>query len=303
MRYVTRHPGAPLGEFIEYFWSLSDDPSHGHERVVPSGTIELVVNLDRDEFRILDAAGNPATQRRFSGAMVSGCYGQSFGIDTRDHAAVVGVHFRPGRAAGVLGVPPGELRDLHVGLRDLWGAGALELRERLCTARSTSERFRILEQALIRQLAARPPSMSAIVTAVRTLERPGVAVGDVARELQLSRRRFIEIFTRDVGMAPKRYARVRRFQRALSLASESLSPEWAQIALAAGYYDQAHLCREWSEFSGLSPSHWLSLRAIPVKVHHLALAAGGSHLSNTIPSDAPRLDQTQMERRHMEVRQ
>jgi transcriptional regulator GlxA family with amidase domain len=77
------------------------------------------------------------------------------------------------------------------------------------------------------------------------LDQPGIEVGRVTRELDLSRRRLIEIFTEDVGMTPKRYARVRRFQRALAMATAGSPPHWAELALACGYFDQAHLCREW----------------------------------------------------------
>jgi transcriptional regulator GlxA family with amidase domain len=87
-------------------------------------------------------------------------------------------------------------------------------------------------------------------------------------------------------MTPKRYARVRRFQRALSLATTSPSPAWAQIAIECGYYDQAHLCREWAEFTGLSTSDWLALRRTPVKENHVALLARGSHSSK--PAGVPR---------------
>lgn len=282
MRYVTRRPGPQLSDFVEYFWSLSDAPPHERERVVPSGTIELVVNLDRDEFRIPGDGASPE-ERRFPGAMVSGCYGRSFGIDTHDHATILGVHFRPGGAAGLLGAPPGHLSDLHVALGDLWGPRAVEVRDRLCSAESTPARFRILEDALIGRLPDRPGGRSTIAAAVRQLERPGVAVGRIAKDLQLSRRRFIEIFTRDVGMTPKRFARVRRFQRALSLATMNPSPTWAQLAIRCGYYDQAHLCREWAELTGLSPSDLMALREIRVKENHVAVSAiqRGSHSSNT----------------------
>lgn len=281
MRYVTRHPGPPLSEFVEYLWSLSDGPSHLREGVVPSGTVELVVNLEQDEFRIFDAGADAHAHRRLPGAIVSGCYSQSFGIDTRDHAAILGVHFKPGGAGGLLGAPPGELADLHVALEDLWSNGAVELRERLCAAHNTPDRFQILEHALIRRVSDGPQAHSAVATAVRELDRPGVAVGEIAEQLQLSRRRFIEIFTRDVGMTPKRYARVRRFQRALSLSTRSPSPPWGQLALDCGYYDQAHLCREWAELTGFSPSDFVALRGTRVKENHVALAAKGSHLSNT----------------------
>jgi AraC-like DNA-binding protein len=287
MQYVTRRPGLRLRDFVEYFWMLSDEPCHEQELVVPSGTLELVVNLERDEFRIVDATGRSQTHRRFPGVIVSGCYGQSFGIDTRDHSAIIGVHFKPGGAAGLLGAPPGALSDQHVALGDLWGQSAVELRERLCAARSLPARFEIIDQALTQRLHDALQPRAAIASAVRQLERPGVAIGDVADALQLSRRRFIEVFTRDVGMAPKRYARIRRFQRALSRATSGPPLVWADLAVDCGYYDQAHLCREWAELTGLSPSKFVGMRATPVKANHLAVSPWGSHSSNTITIEHP----------------
>src|SRR5262245_11108735 len=103
MRYLVHKPCPPLRPFVDYLWFLSDAPRHARERIVPSGTIEMVINLQEDEFRIYGSATgeNP---RRFRGAIVSGCYSGPFGIDTREHAAIVGVHFRPGGAARLLGV-------------------------------------------------------------------------------------------------------------------------------------------------------------------------------------------------------
>lgn len=104
MRYLARQPSSPLSEIVDYLWSLSDAPGHARERIVPSGTIELVINLHYDEFRIYDPAAG--RERRFHGAIVSGCYSRAFEIDTRAHALVLGVHFKPGGAARLLGVPP-----------------------------------------------------------------------------------------------------------------------------------------------------------------------------------------------------
>ncbi len=152
MRYSVHEPGPPLGDFVDKLWSLSDAPAHAREQIVPSGTIELVVNLREDEFRIYDADVKAERCRRFRGAIVSGCYSAPFGIDTREHAAVIGVHFRPGGAPGLLGVPAGEIADAHVGLEDLWGQYAIEIRERLCAAPDQRRQFQILEQALLARL-------------------------------------------------------------------------------------------------------------------------------------------------------
>jgi AraC-like DNA-binding protein len=133
----------------------------------------------------------------------------------------------------------------------------------------------LLERALLERLARGRPARSAVEHALTELERPGIEVGEICRELSLSRRRFIEIFTEDVGMTPKKYVRVRRFQRALALAGEKPAPHWGALALACGYFDQAHLCRDWLDLTGVSPSRFVALRQSPVKEHHLALPAQG----------------------------
>lgn len=132
MEYLRHRPGPGLAPFVAYLWSLHDAPPHATERIVPSGTLELVVNLDEDEVRVVDP--RTGTVNGHSGAVVSGAYTRYFVIDPRQHAAMIGVHFRPGGARPFLGVPPGELADRHVDLEILWGHAAVTLRERLCRA-------------------------------------------------------------------------------------------------------------------------------------------------------------------------
>jgi AraC-like DNA-binding protein len=270
MQYRVQQPGPALAPFIEHFWSLRDTPVHARERIVPSGTLEIVFNLVDDAFRIYGSRG--ASQ--LPGAMVSGCYGAAFDFDTRAHASVVGVHFRPGGAARLLGVPPGELADTHVPLDALWGREGRLLRERLGAA-SEGERLRILEQALAARLGRARAPRQVIPHALHALDAVRAEVGQISRELGLSKRRFIEVFSADVGMTPKRYARVRRFQRALALAEKSAAPHWAELAARSGYFDQAHLCRDWVELSGVSPTQFVAMRHAGVKDNHVALLEVG----------------------------
>ena len=268
-------PRPALREHVEHLWTLSDAPGHARERIVPSGTIELVFNLHADELRIHDPF--TAVERRFRGAVASGCYERAFEIDTRAHVLVVGVHFKPGGAARLLGAPSGALANLHVGLDELWGQEAVDLRERLGAASSPRLRFELLEHALLARAAKQPHRRPAIGVALAALDQPRATVGAVAEALGLSRRRLIEIFSEDVGISPKRYAMVRRFQRALAIAQREQA--WSRIALEGGYYDQAHLCRDWVELTGVSPAAFVALRGTPVKENHLAVPAG-SNLSN-----------------------
>jgi len=82
-------------------------------------------------------------------------------------------------------------------------------------------------------------------------------VDRIAREAGLSRRRFTQLFREQIGLTPKLFCRVQRFQTALKQIGSGASVDWAQLALTAGYYDQAHLAHEFQDFSGLSPSAYL----------------------------------------------
>jgi methylphosphotriester-DNA--protein-cysteine methyltransferase len=266
----TYSPGPPLGEYIDRFWFCSDTPSHPRELILPSGTVELVINLSDDEIRIFDP-GDPARVRRYPGAVVSGPYSNCFLIDPLVHASIIGVHFRPGRATPVLGVPASELANAHVDLSACWGPAAAELRERLCAAASPAKRFAVLEEVLLRRLRQTPPRHGAIPVALDALERAdaGVKVRDLAGRVGLSQRRFIQLFTAEVGLTPKLYGRVRRFQRARELVRSAAEPDWAAVAVACGFFDQSHLIRDFGEFSGLSPVAYLNRRSTHALLNHV----------------------------------
>jgi AraC-like DNA-binding protein len=270
MLYHSYAPAPLLGDFIKRFWLCSDAPPHRRERILPSGTIELVINLRDDEIRIYDPS-NLDRYTRFSGAILSGTYSRFFVIDPFQHASILGVHFRPGGAFPFLGAPAGELADTHVDLETLWGPYAVELRERLCAAATPADRFSVLEKALLSRLRCPPEHHGAVPVALDAFDRTGAAVRvrDVAEHIGLSQRRFIQVFTGEVGLTPKLYCRVRRFQRARALVRQAAAPDWARVAVDCGYFDQSHLIRDFLAFSGLSPADYLHRRSEQVLPNHV----------------------------------
>ncbi|KYF78533.1 AraC family transcriptional regulator [Sorangium cellulosum] len=271
--YVRHVPGPPLSAHVAELWCLSAAPPRAAERILPSGTLQLVVNLDEDELRIHDG---PAV-RRHAGAVVAGAYQCAFGVDTRQHASMVGVHFRPGGAWPFLGAPPGALTDTHVDLEALWGPRAAELRERLCAAPDPRARFALLERALLERLSHARPGHPLVPHAIAALEGGERRVGDVAATLGISHRRLIDVFTAETGLAPKAFARITRFRRALSLAEREREPDWARLAAASGFCDQSHLVREFVALSGDPPTALVTRSSRErVALPHIALAASAA---------------------------
>jgi AraC-like DNA-binding protein len=276
MRFSRGKPTAFLSDFVENFWLYEGyEGEHTNERILPTGTIELVINLREDELRIYNAE-RPDRCARFSGAVVSGAYGKGFVSDTEEEAFIMGVHFKPGGAFPFLGIPADEIADTHVDLETFWSSSAIRLRERLCGASTSAERFNLLQEALIRSLFRPMEHHYAVSTALEAFGRnPNQAVRDIAKEVGLSQRRFIQIFKSEVGVTPKLFSRVRRFQRARAFIEQRDTSDWTNIAMECGYFDQSHLIREFQEFSGTSPGAYLRqynrflAQDIHVKNNHL----------------------------------
>ncbi|EEF62032.1 helix-turn-helix domain-containing protein [Pedosphaera parvula] len=260
MQYVSIAPTPPLAEFIERFWYSSDAPTHQKVRIVPSGTIELVFNLDEDDLGFYDTEQSGSC-KGFSGAVFSGAHARPLFVDTREH--VMGVHFKPGGAFRFLGVPASELADTHVDLEVLWGRSTKDLREQLCAAANPAGRFRLLERALVARLENTLEEHRAVRAALNIFGRDAgeARTRDLAAHLGLSQRHFIKVFSNQVGVTPKQFGRVQRFQRALDLTRSSSTPDWADIAAACGYFDQSHLIHDFQTLSGLSPTEFLRQRS------------------------------------------
>lgn len=261
----THTPGPPLSEFVDLFWSCPGAaPSHARERLLPTGTMQVIVNLGDDELRLYDQQDR-RQYRSFGRAMISGARSTFAVVDQASQASTVGVHFKPGGARPCLGVPVAALGNGDAPLQALWGARAGELRDRLLGAATPEERFAVLEHSLVQALVAkgggsagRHPAVAVALAEFGRLPHP--AVKAVSDRTGLSQRRFIELFREEVGLTPKLFCRVRRFQAVVRLVRGEHPVGWADVALRCGYFDQAHLIRDFRAFAGVSPTSYLAHR-------------------------------------------
>jgi AraC-like DNA-binding protein len=253
-------PQPPLSQFVDSFWLFGGNaPEHTTERILPTGTLELVINLRRNQLSFYDGEHRERCYR-FSGAIVSGAHGRSLVPDTTDAACLIGVHFKPGGAFPFLGLPAIDLADTHVDLETIIGPSARELRERLCDATSSRSRFELLAETLLNRLCRGVEQHYAVSAALEMFGKNngGPRVREAAKYLGLSQRRLIEVFKAEVGLTPKLFSRIQRFQQTRTVVQRNSSPDWAALALDLGYFDQSHLIREFVEFSGLSPTDYLN---------------------------------------------
>jgi AraC-like DNA-binding protein len=277
VQYLCYRPGPPLNEFVDYFWLIQDGQTPRLEKILPCGATELVLNLKNDAIDIHDPE-KPDQYQRFSGAVFSGTYSRSFICNALQHEEIMGVHFKAGGAFPFLNANASELTNAHASLADLWGSAGHELRERLCAAATPQRRFRVMEEVLTGRLRGETTAQVQTRLALKMFAKQGngILVRNVARELGLAPRQFIRLFNSHVGLTPKVFCRILRFQRARLLAEKLETPHWAELALRCGYFDQSHLINDFQEFSGSTPKTYSAQqhhRDARLKDNHLPLPA------------------------------
>jgi AraC-like DNA-binding protein len=284
----SRPPHPALAPYVERLWHFDDTadhrPRHARERALPTGRMDLVVRLSPQPIRVFGGVGDD-TGGSFGHAVIAGARPSYHVRDTSAPSCSVGAHFRPGGAALLLGIPAGELAGRHTALGDLFGSRAARLRERVLGAPSPAARLAVLEAFLLERCVAAPRAHPAVAHALARLGTTGAcAIGELCRETGYSQRWLIERFRAAVGLPPKVYARILRFQTALGLAARAPRLPWARLAATCGYSDQAHLSREFQAIAGLTPGSYAPLAG---RANHVPIGEpAGSRTFKTAPPAA-----------------
>ncbi len=256
MPVFVRRPAPPLAGLVRTIvYRVGEQPQTAVEKILPGPETGLWVNLNRDEFRSFDDAGQVS---RVPGAMLAGPTSRASVIEFEEGHAHVCVMFALGAASCFLGVPLALARDDLVPLETLWGRPGGSLRERLLGVSAPGEALDLMESVLLRQLSGCTPD-TAVLAAADALSR-GVRVGEVSRDLGLLPRTLRRRFTAQVGLTPKRFARVQRMQRLVRDLDGQRQVDWAAAAAEHGYADQSHLAHEFRELAGVTPSEYLRSR-------------------------------------------
>ena len=174
----------------------------------------------------------------------------------------VQIDLTPVGAYRLLGVPMDSLANRVVDLEQLLGRFAAHLTERLCEMEDWQARFDVLEAMIApRFAAAREPAPAIAWAWQRLIESGGrLAISALADELGSSRQYLVTGFREQIGLPPKTLARILRFQRVIQLLEGDNQAQLAQVASRCGYYDQAHLNRDFRQFAGSTPTQYVARR-------------------------------------------
>jgi AraC-like DNA-binding protein len=251
---IREYPVHPdLAPFVKSLWSLeSDGPIRNapRERILPDSCVELVFHF-ADPFRSHFANGRSEVQPR---SFVVGQMKRFLEIEPAGRAGFVAVRFLARGAYLFFHLPLSEVAAGVVDLEDLWRDRAREWTERIALAPDMAARVRLIEGVLLGLLARNGGTDPAVDRALELLEASGgqIRVAGLAAEIGVSGRHLTRQFQRAVGLSPKEFGRISRFLRALKLL-DGRRGSLADIALACGFFDQAHFNHEFRELAGMSP--------------------------------------------------
>jgi len=242
-REYAPHPS--LANYVQCYWAIKVDavPSQPLiNRILPDGCIDIVLELQPD------ASWN---------ARVVGTMQQPSVMLFDSPVQYIGVRFKPGGATSFLDVAMHELTDTTESLETFWGTTSTLLLEQVQDAFADSpQQIRWLELTLLHHLRCSKPRVDTLVIqAVNCIHANSyLSVRELARILAVSERQLARRFYAHIGISPKSFMRVMRFQRALT--------QWQNLptftAIESDYYDQSHFIRDFKAFTGLLPSEYLS---------------------------------------------
>lgn len=224
MSYVERLVVSP---YVACTWEQATSTRH-EQRIIPDACMDLIWSGQR--------------------LIIAGADTRPRSVSLPPGSRLVGVRLRPGTAGAVLGLPASELRDVSAEPAEVLGREVVAaLLEELAAGADP-------HALLVRTVRLRGAELDPLVrAAVVALARPRARVGPVAGELGVSERQLQRRVSDAVGYGPKMLARVLRLRRLQALAPAPL----AELALDAGYADQAHMTSEVTRLAGVSPVRFL----------------------------------------------
>lgn len=255
--YREFRPAAALGAEIECYWSIGGAPEIDApiERILPDGCVEAIFHLD-EPFREFAEDGR---SRRQPANLVVGPATRFLLIQPPSRVRTVGIRFRPAGARFLLPIPMHTIAGRSAPIDDLLGPAGRRLRESAGDAADAEGAVSALEREMLDRLRLRPsPTGARIGSMVGAIlrSRGRLPVAELARRAGLSARQIERRFLDEVGLTAKALSRLARFQAVMGAATgraDRTSFDWAGLAFDCGYSDQAHLIREFREFSGETP--------------------------------------------------
>jgi AraC-like DNA-binding protein len=264
MLLLFRQPAGLIAHAVEHItFHQGYRPPHAREVFVPDGGCEVVIDLsDAPKQRWHDEHGERFDMHKRG--WVSGMRTSRIVIGVGSGAPMLVLRLRPGVLPTLIGMPANELNDTVVDLDLLLGAVFGSVRDALgetLEQRGAQAMLEVAEDVLAPLFPARPVERRVGIALRALQQRNGIGtVGAISDELGCSQKHLNDLFQRHCGLGPKRYASLVRFQSLVRRLERETDPDWAQLALEHGFYDQSHMVNQFQEMTGHTPTRYMQVK-------------------------------------------
>lgn len=257
--FVARAQG-PLSAFVDRIWAVKGSAHYQRETILPSGTLELMVNFGAPH-RVL-ARGDYAEATTYKQCWIAGIQSRPLTIEAPYESDVLGIRFKPGGAHAFLPVAVDALTDDVIEGDLVFHAAVERLRSRLAEAPTRALQVRAAERWLMERFAPHEHGYGVVCEVLDALHRATfhVPIAALCDDLGLSNKHLITLFKRFVGLPPKAVARILRFHTVIDHLRTRATADLSFVAHAFEYYDQSHFIREFRYFSGVTPGQYFEQR-------------------------------------------
>ena len=257
MLYLEQSPSEVLAPWVRSLWYCrTPAAAHGRERVLPNGCVQIVLNLRGDA--LTDCGEDGKITERLPSAIITGARARFEVIDTSDLEELAGIIIRPGGFARLFRERADLLFEQSIALDSVWSESRLT--DMLREAPTPAAKLRALELLLVRLLRDGIQRSQLVDHAIYLFRRRSISVAACARSIGVSERRLSQVFREEVGVGPKTWCRIHRFQAATRALHAGMDMPWAELALRCGYYDQSHFANDFRAFSGIDPTTYSANR-------------------------------------------
>jgi AraC-like DNA-binding protein len=246
MIFTSILPPPGLARIVECYWiAESEDASPAKEKIIPDGFPEMIFHYG-DPYRI--NLHHNAWELQ-SQSLLAGQIRRYFFLENTGKSGVLGIKLQPTALTHLFDIPMCTLTDK---VADLSAIMAVPLRSLLCTAAPHDEKITAINEWFSSLPLWEEDHADKAIELIREY-KGAIAVAEIVAQLGISERHLERLFKRSVGLSPKFYARIIRFNHIFHLNQER-NPGWTDLAFNAGYYDQSHFIRNFKAFTGEDPS-------------------------------------------------
>jgi len=260
--YGTHIPVFPLNEFIDSFIYYKDyHPVHSIDRFLPDANTYIIIDLNDYPKYIYDNITLKEIQACRK-AWFSGIRYKYITIPSGRDSEMFIINFRKGRAYPFFKIPMNEFADVVVDAELVLTKEILDVRETMANLPSISNKFKYLETYFLKKLKKNfieNPFINYAVDMIQ-LEPSKITIEQISNKIGYSQKHLIKLFKEKVGLTPKSFLMVSRFQKAIHLIELCKDRNWTEISHKCGYYDQSHFIDEFKSFSGFTPNQYSNLK-------------------------------------------